>query len=184
MPEKTPVLLHICCAPDATAVQERLADTYRVIGYFHNPNIYPQAEYLRRLEAAQQVADNQGFQLIIAEYDPAGWEKAVRGWEKEPEQGRRCQACFEYNLNATAAQAKRLGIRLFTTTLTISPHKRTAQVFAAGQAAARARGLEFLALDFKKQDGFKRSLEISRALGLYRQDYCGCQYSRDRSGHA
>jgi predicted adenine nucleotide alpha hydrolase (AANH) superfamily ATPase len=176
-PMRPPVLLHICCAPDATAAAERLAPAYEVLGYFHGPNIHPREEYLLRLDNARRVAETLGFRLLPASYAPEAWDEAVRGLEQEPEGGRRCEACFRHNLTATAAKAKELGVPSFTTTLTISPHKDAAKVFAAGRAAGREHGVEFLELDFKKKDGFRRSLEISKALGLYRQRTCGCRYS-------
>ncbi len=177
MSDRPGVLLHICCAPDATACFERLSSGYEVLGYFHNPNIHPAGEYALRLANAEKVAVGLGFRLVPAPYDPAGWDQAVRGLESEPERGRRCEACFRHNLAATAAKAAELGVACFTSTLTISPHKETEKIFAAGRAAAQAHGVNFLELDFKKKDGFRRSLELSRQLGLYRQNYCGCKYS-------
>jgi predicted adenine nucleotide alpha hydrolase (AANH) superfamily ATPase len=174
------VLLHICCAPDATAVFERLAPEHEVLGFFHGPNIHPPEEYVLRLDNARRVAEALGFRLLLAPYSPEAWDQDVRGLEQEPERGRRCEACFQHNLRATAAKARELGIPAFTTTLTISPHKDAAKIFAAGRAAGAEYGVEFLELDFKKRDGFKRSLELSRELGLYRQAYCGCRYSLNR----
>ncbi len=178
MRDKPKVLLHICCAPDATAVWERLSGDYAVLGFFHNPNIHPAEEYRLRLAETRKVAETLGFPLVPAAYAPAAWDEAVRGLEAEPERGRRCQVCFRHNLQAAAATARELGIGLFTTTLTLSPHKVAEQVHAAGREAASACGVRFLELDFKKRGGFQRSLEISRELGLYRQKYCGCRYSQ------
>lgn len=174
---KPRILLHICCAPDATAVFERLAPEYDVTGYFRNDNIYPPEEYALRLAQAEKVAAAMGFGLEPAEYDPAAWDRAVLGLEAEPERGRRCAACFRHNLRAAAARAKALGIGIFTTTLTISPHKSSTLIFEVGREIARTYGVEFLERDFKKQDGFKRSLELSRQFGLYRQNYCECKHS-------
>ncbi len=176
--DKPKILLHICCAPDATAVVERLSAEYDVYGYFHNDNIYPEGEYYRRLENAERVAAALGFPLVAAPYQPRSWDAAVAGLEQEPERGGRCAACFCHNLNATAAKARELGLPWFTTTLTISPHKDAATIFRTGREAAQRHGVQFLEMDFKKQDGFKRSLEWSRRLELYRQNYCGCQYSQ------
>ncbi len=171
------VLLHICCAPDATAVVERLTPEYEVLGFFHGPNIHPPEEYALRLAEARKVAQRLDFELASSDHSPADWHAAVRGLEAEPERGARCDACFRHNLMATAAKARELNIGIFTTTLTISPHKDAARVFTAGRAAAREHGVTFLEMDFKKRDGFKRSLDLSRDLGLYRQKYCGCLYS-------
>jgi len=175
--DKPKVLLHICCAPDSTAVFERLKEQYHVIGYFHNSNIQPEAEYERRLADAKKVAKLMNFSLIIPPYLPEEWLAYVRGFEAEPEKGKRCILCYQYNLNATAAKAKALGIPDFTTTLSISPHKVTKAIMEAGEAAGEKYQVNFLAMDFKKKDGFKRSLELSQQLDLYRQNYCGCKFS-------
>jgi epoxyqueuosine reductase len=177
MSEKPRVLLHICCAPDSTAVFERLKDDYQVLGYFHNPNIYPPEEYARRLREAERVSQAMGFDWVPSEYSPETWEAAVVGLETEPETGLRCGVCFKHNLGATAAKAHALGIAVFATTLTISPHKSSSRIFSVGREAGQAHGVKFLEFDFKKKDGFKRSLELSRSLSLYRQHYCGCRYS-------
>jgi epoxyqueuosine reductase len=181
--EKPRVLLHICCAPDATASVERLRPDYQVVGFFFNPNIFPEKEYQIRLREAERVAAEMEFSLIIPPYVPEDWEKAARGLEREPEKGYRCRICFLYNLRATAREARSRGIEFFTTTLTISPHKVSSQVFEAGRQAAEELGGTFLDIDFKKKNGFRRSLEISRCMSLYRQKYCGCRYSMpgDRS---
>lgn len=175
--KKPLILLHICCAPDATAVFERLREKYSVVGYFHNPNIHPEEEYRKRLKEAKYVAKTMNFPLEIPPYNPQKWFAAVKGLEQEPERGKRCQACFRFNLRATAKKAQEKGIPYFSTTLTISPHKKTADIFEAGKEASSEFELEFLAFDFKKKDGFKRSLIISREMNLYRQNYCGCCFS-------
>jgi predicted adenine nucleotide alpha hydrolase (AANH) superfamily ATPase len=175
------VLLHICCAPDSTAAFERLIPEYEVIGYFHNPNIHPQKEYEKRRQEAQRVATKMGFTLIVPPYSPKDWLDAVIGLEKEPEGGERCAVCFRYNLKATAEKAKELGIPYFTSTLTISPHKQSQEIISIGKSVEEGVGVKFLDIDFKKQDGFKRSLKFSREMNLYRQKYCGCRFSLDRS---
>ncbi|NTV52128.1 MAG: epoxyqueuosine reductase QueH [Candidatus Firestonebacteria bacterium] len=156
---------------------ERLAADYDVVGYFHNPNIHPLEEYVRRAEEAKRVGRILGFTLEPALYAPDAWDRAVAGLENEPETGARCTACFRHNLMAAAAKARELKIYWFTTTLTISPHKSSARIFEIGREAAAAHGVRFLETDFKKKDGFKRSLEMSKELNLYRQNYCGCKYS-------
>jgi epoxyqueuosine reductase len=179
--EKPAILLHICCAPDATAVFERLKEKYTVTGFFHNPNIHPEEEYRKRLKDAVCVAKTMNFPLEVPPYEPQEWFDAVKGLEQEPEQGERCKVCFKFNLRAAAKKAYQSGIPYFTTTLTISPHKIAADIFAAGEEAAAEFGPEFKAFDFKKKDGFKRSLILSREMHLYRQNYCGCLFSlRDR----
>ncbi len=177
MKSRPKLLLHICCAPDATAVFERLAPDFEVRGFFHNPNIYPEAEFKRRYSEAERVAIQMKFPLEEASYRPESWFRLIQGMEHEPEGGGRCAECFLYNLRATAAKAREMEMPFFTTTLTISPHKVSAKVLAAGKAAAREFGVEFIDMDFKKQDGFKRSLELSKKMRLYRQKYCGCKFS-------
>lgn len=181
---KDKILLHICCAPDATAVFERLQQHYEVVGFFHNPNIYPKTEYMKRLDQAHKVANVMGFELREGSRDDTQWHTWVKGLENEPEKGKRCEVCFQYNLDATAEYAAKQSIPAFTTTLTISPHKRIAALFSAGRRAAQKYHVDFLEIDFKKKDGFKRSLDISKTLSLYRQHYCGCEYSISGEEHA
>ena len=175
--EKPKLLLHICCGPDATAVYERLDSDYEVYGFFHNPNIHPENEYVRRKNAAERVSREMENPLLIPHYNPDIWLDEVKGLEKEPEKGKRCFICFQQNLRATAQRARSLGFQFFTTTLTISPHKNSEQILTLGKSIAQEFGLKFLAQDFKKQDGFKRSLKISLDMNLYRQNYCGCRFS-------
>lgn len=181
---KPKVLLHICCAPDATATVEQLTTDYDVIGFFHNPNIQPEAEFQRRLHDAHLISQTMGFQLMVPLYQADDWFRHVRGLENEPEKGKRCLACYEFNLQATAEKAAELDIPFFTTTLTISPHKRAAAIMTAGQAAAKKWQTSFLPIDFKKNDGFKRSLVLSKQLKLYRQNYCGCKFTLRVQSHA
>lgn len=176
------VLLHICCAPDSTAVFERLAVDYDVVGYFHNPNIHPQKEYKKRLQEAQRVATKMGFELIVPPYRSDRWLEAVKGLEKEPEGGERCSVCFRYNLGATAKKAKELGIQYFTSTLTVSPHKQSQEIISIGRSVEKDVGVKFAAADFKKRNGFNRTLVLSREMRLYRQKYCGCRFSQEDGG--
>lgn len=174
------VLLHCCCGPCATHAVERLRREYDVALFFSNSNIAPREEYDRRLAAARRLADRTGVALIEDAYDHGAWLERIRGREADAERGERCALCFGFSLGRTARAAKEGGFDLFSTTLTISPHKDAALIFRIG------RGLgPFLAVDFKRQDGFRRSLELSREHGLYRQDYCGCEFSlRDRGRRA
>jgi hypothetical protein len=176
--KKPGVLLHICCAPDSTAVFERLSHGFEVHGFFHNPNIHPAGEYQKRLAEARKVAREMGFPLLVPAFDPEAWDLAVRGLEEEPEGGDRCLVCFRVNLRATARMAREMGIPFFTTTLTISPHKDSERILGIGRDAGAEFGVGFLGENFKKRDGFKRSLELSRNLALYRQEYCGCRFSQ------
>ncbi|HZX10746.1 MAG TPA: epoxyqueuosine reductase QueH [Acidobacteriota bacterium] len=178
--KKPKVLLHICCGPDSTAVYERLDPQYEVIGYFHNPNIYPEKEYEKRAHNALKAGKELGFEVLVPEYNPKEWLKAVKGLEKEPEGGKRCEKCFRFNLEATAKKALELGISFFTTTLTISPHKSSDTIFKIGRGLAEEYGIVFLDINFNKKDGFKRSVELSKQMGLYRQKYCGCSFSKEK----
>jgi len=168
------LLLHICCAPDATSVFERLKDRFEVIGFFYNPQIEPREEYERRLAETKRVAEEMGFELIAGEYGLDLWKEATRGLEDAPEKGRRCEVCYLFRLEETAKVASEKGFDYFTSTLSVSPHKSFDWLQGMGQALSAKYGVKFLAEDFKKQEGFKRSLEWSEKLHLYRQDYCGC----------
>lgn len=167
------ILLHVCCAPCATHAVETLKREYEVTLFFSNSNISPRAEYERRLAHARKIAAVYECQLVEGSYEHDKWLAAVAGLEDEPEKGKRCLKCFEFNLARAAEFAAENGFALFTTTLTISPHKRSADIFAIGRRLG-----SFLAIDFKKKDGFKHSLERSREHALYRQDYCGCEFSK------
>ena len=169
------ILLHTCCGICAGGVAERLlAEGHRVTGYFFNPNIHPAEEYERRLQVAQAIARHIGFPLVVGEYDSQRWLAAVTGLESEPEGGRRCAICYSFRLLETQRVALERGFDAFTTTLTVTPRKPAAVVNRVGTEIGGGR---FLARDFKKQDGFKRTNEIARKLGVYRQHYCGCVYS-------
>jgi predicted adenine nucleotide alpha hydrolase (AANH) superfamily ATPase len=167
------ILLHVCCGPCATHSVRKLQEAYDVTLFFSNSNISPRDEYERRLAEAVKLAGMLQVPLIEDPYDHAAWLTRIQGLEREPERGRRCEACFEFNLGRTARYAREHGFDGFTTTLTISPHKDSATIFRVG----RDQG-PFVAMDFKKDDGFKRSVELAREYGLYRQDYCGCEFSR------
>lgn len=146
--------------------------------YFANSNLDTEEEFARRLTAARTLAAAEGVELAVEPYDHGGWLKEVAaGFEGEPEKGARCARCFRYNLAKTAAYAAAHGFESFTTSLTVSPHKVSEEVFAAGREA----GAGFLEENFKKREGFRRSLARSAELGLYRQSYCGCEFSKGRS---
>jgi predicted adenine nucleotide alpha hydrolase (AANH) superfamily ATPase len=173
------ILLHICCAPCSPHVIELLSAEYGAVhGFFYNPNIHPEDEYKLREAEIRRFSDSKGIPLIVGEYDVTAWDHAVLGLENEPEGGARCDACFRMRLNAAARAARQLGIPCFITTLTVSPHKNAGKVNAAGRAAAQEHGVTFVEKDFKKKDGFKISSRMATELGFYRQDYCGCRYSR------
>ena len=170
------VLLHICCGVCASPVVRRLQEEgFSVSGFFYNPNIHPQAEFLKRKEIAHQVARILQIELVQDLYDQNEWLKQTSGMEQEPEGGSRCLVCFRMRLEATWQTAKKMDIERFATTLSVSPHKNTAAINAIGRQIS-PRG--FLIRDFKKDGGFKLAIEFSKRYNLYRQNYCGCIYSR------
>jgi predicted adenine nucleotide alpha hydrolase (AANH) superfamily ATPase len=167
------VLLHTCCGPCATTGTERLASAGRdTVLFFSNSNIFPRSEYLVRLENAARLAGILGLELVEDVYDHESWLASVAGLEDEPEGGARCGRCFLYNLGRTALQAHAMGIASFTTTLSVSRYKSSRLIFEQG---ARFPGFE--PMDFKEDGGYARSVELSRLYGLYRQKYCGCEFS-------
>ncbi len=168
-----PILLHICCGVCASSVIERLReDGFEPIGLFYNPNIHPEEEYKRRFEAVRVLSEAMGFSLIEGSYEKERWLELTRGFEKEPEGGRRCETCFSLRLEKTFQRSKELKIP-FTTTLTVSPHKDSQLINKIGKGFSA-----FQEYDFKKRDGFKRSLDMAKRYNLYHQNYCGCVYSQ------
>jgi len=174
------LLLHVCCAPCSTACIERLASEYQVVLFWYNPNITDRDEHGRRLREARRYARIVGVELIEGPHDTDRWEAAVEGLLNEPEGGRRCDACFRLRLQVAAEAARERGIEQLTTTLTLGPHKPLAKVLAAAEQALEGGPVTYLPIDFKKQAGFERSLQLSRKHNLYRQDFCGCEPSRRR----
>lgn len=175
---KPRLLLHACCAPCSSSVVERLADDYAITIYFYNPNIHPRAEYVKRRDELQRWCSQiAGITCITPDYVPEKWMEQVRGLEREPERGRRCNRCFRLRLQHAAMYARAHNYDLFTTVLSISPHKRHERINRLGRVISRCYAVEFYAANFKKKNGYKRSVEISRELGFYRQNYCGCVFS-------
>ena len=176
MKESQRILLHVCCGPCATASIERLIeDGWQVDLFFSNSNILSRAEYDKRLESAEKTAEYFKLKLLNDAYDHQLWLNAIKGLEDEPERGARCSVCFGYSLRRTAEAADAGGYDGFTTTLSISPYKDSSVLFSSGNSAGR-----FIEYNFKKKDGFKRSLELSKELNLYRQGFCGCEFSAKR----
>ena len=174
------VLLHCCCAPCATSVTERVIKTIKPVLYYYNPNIYPEAEYLKRLSELEKLARHFSLELISEPYDENEFLGAIAGFENEKEGGARCPVCFRVRLEKTAARAKREGLAAFCTTLTVSPHKNAAIVNAIGEEVAAARNILWIPSDFKKRNGYLRSCQMCRELDIYRQNYCGCRFSTAR----
>jgi predicted adenine nucleotide alpha hydrolase (AANH) superfamily ATPase len=167
------ILLHTCCAPCASSsIEWLLQDKKEVTIFFSNSNIFPEEEFLKRLFYAEKLANFYEIALIPDTYNHELWKKRVVGLENEPEKGKRCFECFKFNLERTAQKAEELLIPAFATTLTVSPHKNSMQIFEAGQNFPG-----FCKYNFKKQNGFSRSIELSKELGLYRQEYCGCEFN-------
>lgn len=176
------LLLHSCCAPCSSFVLERLTDVFDISVYYYNPNIAPKAEFLRRVEEQRRLIEQlphvNRIDLIQGEYDDRAFYELARGHEGDPEGGERCTACFRLRLGSTARVAAEGGFDYFTTTLSISPLKDAQRLNAIGADFARQVGVPYLFSDFKKKNGYNRSCELSAQYGLYRQDYCGCIYSR------
>jgi len=170
---KKRILLHLCCAPCGTESLRRLQELGEVVLFFSNANIFPRGEFAKRLREARKLARIGNCKLVIDKYDHAEWLQFISGMESEPENGQRCQKCFGFSLKRTAEYATKKGFDAFTTSLTISPHKNSMTVFAIGKAISD----RFLEIDFKKKDGFQRSLDYSRQYAMYRQNYCGCEFS-------
>ena len=169
------IVLHICCAICAAGVVERLtSEGHEVLGLFYNPNIHPQEEYERRLEAARKVAEKLDFPLEEGPYTPEEWLAETSSLKNEPEGGKRCEVCFRLRLEKTYLYLQNCGWDAFTTTLTISSHKSADVINRLGREVG---GDRFLARDFKKKAGFQRATELAREWALYRQNYCGCLYS-------
>ena len=180
------LLLHSCCGPCSTAVIESLAGAFSLTVFFYNPNITDREEYLKRRESQlhfideynKNVSVDKQIAFLEGEYLPAEFYEAAKGLEPEPEGGKRCTECFRLRLEKTAQAAKMGGYDFFTTTLTVSPHKNYPLISSIGKELALTYGISFLDRDFKKKDGFKRSIELSKKYGLYRQNYCGCEFSK------
>lgn len=183
------LLLHSCCAPCSSYVLEYLSGYFYITVLYYNPNIYPPCEYQQRVKEQESLLARMEFvhpvKLVEGSYQPETFYEAVRGLEGEPEGGRRCLKCYELRLLEAAKEAKAGAYDYFTTTLTISPLKSADKLNQIGERIGRELGVHYLPSDFKKRDGYKRSAELSREYGLYRQDYCGCVYStRERNARA
>ena len=175
------LLLHACCAPCSSYVLEYLSAYFLITVFYYNPNIYPDEEYNKRV--AEQKAFIERFpakhpiSFVEGDFDKESIYEVTKGLEKEPEGGKRCQQCFRLRLEETAKLAKAMQMDYFTTTLSISPMKNAQMLNEIGGALAKDYGISYLYSDFKKREGYKRSVELSKEYGMYRQDYCGCVFS-------
>lgn len=184
--EKNRLLLHSCCGPCSTACIERLITDYKITVFYYNPNITDRDEYELRKENQlrfielynRKVSVEDSIEFVEGEYLPEGFFAAAKGLEAEPEGGKRCVECFRLRMERTAQAALKTGNGIFGTTLTVSPHKNYSLISAIGCELADKYRIEFLDMDFKKKAGFQRSIEISKEYGLYRQNYCGCEFSK------
>lgn len=176
------ILLHICCGICALEVIKELSKEFgEVVPYFYNPNIEPEEEYKKRLIFAQKAAEINNLRLIEGEYNNQDWRNFVAGLENEPEAGKRCELCFQYRLENSAKFAKQNNCNFFATTLAISPHKNARVINEIGQKLADKYQLKFLARNFKKEGGFKKTMELAKYYNFYRQNYCGCLFSKPKS---
>lgn len=167
------ILVHCCCGPCSTSSLKLLLDDgYLPVLHYQNNNIYPETENDLRYENLKKVADYYKLELHRSPYNHSSWLEFVKGLENEPEHGKRCIKCFEYNLRAARQKADELGIELFTTTLTVSRFKNSKLIFDVGSAFEG-----FVPVDFKKNDGFAKSVIMAKEMNLYRQQYCGCEFS-------
>ncbi len=172
---KPKLILHMCCAPCSTYVIEKLKKDYDLTLFFYNPNIEHIHEYEKRLVESERLAKELNLPIIIGNYDNIEWHNAVKGYESEQEGGKRCEICFRFNLKKTGNLAKEKDFDSFTTTLTVSPYKNAELINRIGKEIDPKR---FLEKDFKKQNGYMHSIKLSKKHGLYRQNYCGCLYSK------
>ncbi len=175
--QKPKLLLHACCAPCATSVIERLKENYDIEVLFYNPNIHPKREYEIRLDEIKRLCKHHNIKLHTEEYDTKKWFKFAKKYKYEKEGEKRCLMCYGMRMSKTAKTAKQLGFDYFTTTLSVSPLKKYDKIKHIGKILEKSFKIKFEYTDFKKKDGFKRSAELSKKFGFYRQNYCGCIYS-------
>ena len=179
--EKPRLLLHSCCGPCSSYVLEYLTQYFNVTVLYYNPNIQPEAEYEKRLFYQREVLRHIPAAILECPYDGAAFEAAAAGYEDAPEGGERCTRCFLLRLEETARLAAAHGFDYFCTTLTVSPHKDPERINRIGAELAQRCGVRWLPSDFKKRDGYLRSIRLAQEYGLYRQDWCGCSYSRKQA---
>lgn len=176
------LLLHSCCAPCSSYVLEYLSNFFKITVCYYNPNIYPPEEYKERVAEVErlikEIPQKHPIRFIGGEYTPELFYEAVKGHEADPEGGERCRLCFMLRLTEAARLAAEAGYDYFTTTLTISPLKDAEQLNTLGEEAGLRYGVSYLSSDFKKKNGYKRSIELSKQYNLYRQNYCGCVFSK------
>ena len=175
------LLLHSCCGPCSSYVLECVARFFSVTLFYYNPNIYPEKEYIHRLneqiKLINAMPSKNKISLMESEYDHESFLTAVKGLEKEKEGGKRCTECFKLRLTESAKKAKEYGFDYFSTTLTVSPHKNSQLLNELGKEISNRYSVKYLYSDFKKKEGYKRSVQLAKQYELYRQNYCGCEFS-------
>lgn len=176
------LLLHSCCAPCSSYVLEYLSKYFKITIIYYNPNISPKEEYDKRLEEQKRLISElktiNPVSIVECDYDNDKYEEAIKGLENEPERGSRCTECFKLRLEYTVKNAKELDYDYFGTTLSVSPYKNSTLLNEIGKQLSDKYNIPYLYSDFKKKEGYKRSIELSKIYNLYRQDYCGCKYSK------
>lgn len=177
--EKKKILLHSCCGPCSTHVIKTLLPYFDLTVFYYNPNIEPVEEYNLRKSVQMTVLEKLGVGYLDCDYENDSFKKISFGHENDLEGGARCSLCFKLRLEKTALEAKNNNYDYFATTLTVSPHKNSQVINAIGASVAQNYDIKFLYADFKKHDGYKKSIELSKEYNLYRQDYCGCLYSKN-----
>ena len=179
------LLIHSCCAPCSSYVLEYLSEYFKITVFYYNPNIYPESEYTKRIAEQQKLIRDMEFRypvsFLAGEYDKEKFYEMAAGMEDLKEGGARCMKCYELRLSEAARQAVAGGFDYFTTTLSISPMKNAQKLNEIGLRVGKEYGVKYLVSDFKKKNGYKRSIELSKEYGLYRQDYCGCEFSMRRN---
>lgn len=176
------LLLHSCCAPCSSYVLEYLSNYFEITVFYYNPNIYPKEEYLKRVEEQKQfisaIKTKHEVKFIEGKYDSDRFYEMAKGLESEKEGGARCFKCYELRLREAVIMASEGNYDYFTTTLSISPYKNAKKLNEIGEKLSKEYGVNYLFSDFKKKNGYKRSIELSTEYNLYRQDYCGCVFSK------
>ena len=185
--EMPKILLHSCCGPCSSSVLELLAKYFDVTVLWYNPNLYPEAEYEKRLDTQKQLIDAIGTDgvkasLLVEPWRSEDYFSRIKGLENEPEEGKRCLECFKIRLDETARIAAERGFEWFCTTLTVSSRKDAVAINAIGREAAAKYGVKWLPSEFRKREGNHRSIILSEKYGLYRQEYCGCVFSLANMG--
>ena len=180
------LMIHSCCAPCSSYVLEYLSEYFKITIFYYNPNIYPESEYTKRILEQQKLIRDMKFRypvsFLAGKYDKEKFYEMAAGMEDLKEGGARCMKCYELRLTETARQAVAGEFDYFTTTLSISPMKNAQKLNEIGVRVGEEYGVKYLVSDFKKKNGYKRSIELSKEYGLYRQDYCGCEFSMRQAG--